>query len=174
MSQGSSPEGWNLVYAYGRRFLGVYCGVKLIQISSLLPSRLVIGTDGDLHRLLSSRAVRLFRLVCIVTKNSCWRRHVRLSTISAPIQMHHEIWYWELLRKFVEKVQLWFKSGKNIGHVSCVYVSSFYCCWQHWILIKALSSCHKVSGCWVSWGGINIIRTRLMSRDTYTACLALI
>lgn len=58
----------------------MYCGVNLIQISSLLPSRLVIGTDGDLHLLLSSRAVRLFRFVCIVTKNSFWRHHVRLST----------------------------------------------------------------------------------------------
>jgi hypothetical protein len=70
---------WSWACAYGRKFLGVHSGVKLVQIASLLPSRLGIGMDGDPHRLLSSRAVLLFRLVCIVTKNSCRHRHVRLS-----------------------------------------------------------------------------------------------
>jgi hypothetical protein len=46
----------------------VYFAVNLIHISSLLPSRLVIGTDGDRNRLISSRALRLFMLVSIVTK----------------------------------------------------------------------------------------------------------
>jgi hypothetical protein len=159
-----NPEGWNWAYAYGRNFLVVYRGVNLIQLSSLLPSRLVIGTDGDLHLLLSSRAVRLFRLFCLVTKNSFWRHHVRVSTnISTDPNAPSNLVLWNCAKICREISSS--SSDKNVGHLTCFIVAGG---------IKALSSCQMVSGCSDSCGGINIMRTRRMSRDKYTACLALI
>jgi len=29
-------------------------------------------------------------------------------------------WYWRLLRKYVEKIQVWLKSGNNIPHSACI------------------------------------------------------
>jgi hypothetical protein len=40
--------------------------------------------------------------------------------VSVPIPMHRGIWYWELLRKFVEEVKLWLKLGKNVGLFVCI------------------------------------------------------
>lgn len=42
------------------------------------------------------------------------RLYVRMYELGSHRTDFREIWYWALLRKPVEKVQLWLKSGNNI------------------------------------------------------------
>ena len=68
-----------------------------------------------------------FRLVLIAAKSSYKLRHVRPSAHMYERGSRWtdlcEIWYWALLWKSVEKIQIWLKSEINIGHC-CVSVAT--------------------------------------------------
>ena len=43
---------------------------------------------------------------------------VRMYERDSHLKVFREIWYWVLLRKSVEKIQIWLKSGKITGRFS--------------------------------------------------------
>lgn len=71
-----------------------------------------------------------FRLVLIAAKSAYKPlMPVRLPTcMSAALTGHLcEIWYWALLLKSVEEIQIGLKSGRNIGHC-CISVATASVC----------------------------------------------
>jgi len=106
-----------------RRFLGqivfayLVCSIlpiRLCHVSFIYPAITLMKTKP-----LFAVSESQFRRFRILAKTMCHPCHVRPSSHWKDFR---ETWYWGLLWKFVAKIQIWLKSGKNIGNFTWRHV----------------------------------------------------
>ena len=105
----------------------------------------------------------LFRRVRIFVKYAYYLRLVCPSarkSLGSRLKDYHEIWYWRLSVKSVQKLKMYAQSKTKTWGTLPADPSKVYCYRRHNIIIKASSKRAILSDRLHSQGGIKIMRTR--------------
>jgi hypothetical protein len=129
------------------RLRAVYmCHVDLCSSSYLkyryLVSSLVSCILIQITRVRLPRPVRILAKSVLSSPCLCFRMH----QIGSHWLEFHQVWYWKLLWKSVEKIKFGYNRAKISGTLH-EDLSTLYRCWVHWNTIKTRSSSEVVSGC---------------------------
>jgi hypothetical protein len=74
------------------------------------------------------------------------RPSLRMYQLASHRTASREIWYWGLLRKSVEKIQIWLKSDKSIGHFT----------WRPKYILLLHSALNRHKSGLQEWNGISV------------------
>jgi hypothetical protein len=132
----------------------LYCHLWPAPRHNIFPHYLINGKvffgGGGGEKLSNTKYVFRFSLQLLsetflgAFAKSDYQFHVRPSvclygTTRLPLDEFHEIWYLNIFRKFVQKIKVSLKSGKNNGYFAWKPIHIFYHTWLNFLRMRTVS-----------------------------------